>query len=90
MGGKEKVLRPASVTQSGQEANKNRVTKAAGVWTGKRDQTKRAKAERATVLQEKEERFKITINIVLDEGHKKVTMPVSTFTRTYTNLEADW
>ena len=71
MGGKEKVPRPASVTQSGQEANKNRVTKAAGVWTGKRDQTKRAKAERATVLQEKEERFKSTINIILDEGHKK-------------------
>ena len=40
--------------------------------TGKRDQTKRAKAERATVLQEKEERFKSTINIILDKGHKKV------------------
>ena len=72
MGGKEKVPRPARVTQSGQEANKKRVAKAAGVRTGKRDQTKRAKAERATVLQEKEERFKSTINIILDEGHKKV------------------
>ena len=53
MGGKEKVPRPARVTQSGQEANKKQFAKAAGVRTGKRDQTNRAKAERATVLQEK-------------------------------------
>ena len=53
MGGEEKVPRPARVTQSGQEVKKKRVAKAAGVRTGKRDQTKRAKAERATVLQEK-------------------------------------
>ena len=53
MGGKEKVPRPVRVTQSGQEANRKRVAKAAGVRTGKRDQTKRAKAERATVLQVK-------------------------------------
>ena len=72
MGRKEKVPRPARVTQSGQEANKKRVAKAAGVRTGKREQTKCAKAEWATVLQEKEERFKSTINIILDEGHKKV------------------
>ena len=50
--------------QSGQEAKKKRVTKAAGVRTGKRDQTKRDKAGRPTVLQEKEERFKSTINII--------------------------
>ena len=72
MGGKEKAPRPARVTQCGQESSKKRVAKAAGVRTGKRDQTKRAKAERATVLQEKKERFKSTINIILDEGHKKV------------------
>ena len=41
------------------------------MWTGTRDQTKRAKVERATVLQEKEERFRSSINIILDEGHKK-------------------
>ena len=70
MGGKEKVPRPARVTQSGQEANKKQVAKAAGVRTGKRDQTKRAKAERATVLQEKEERFKSTINIISRSGQK--------------------
>ena len=72
MGGKEKVPRPARMTQISQEANKKRVAKAAGVRTVKRDQTKCAKAERTTVLQEKEERFKSTINIILDEGHKKV------------------
>ena len=71
MGGKEKAPRPARAMKSGQEANKKRVAKAAGVRTGKRDQTKRAKAERATVLQEKEERSKSTINIILDEGKKK-------------------
>ena len=54
MGGKEKAPRPARVTQSSQEANKKRVAKATGVRTDKHDQTKRAKAERATVLQEKE------------------------------------
>ena len=72
MGVKEKVPRPARVTQSGQEANKKWDAKAAGVRTGKRDQTKCAKAERETVLQGNEEQFKRTINIILDEGHKKV------------------
>ena len=72
MGGKEKVPRPARVIRSSQEANKKRVAKAAGVRTGKRNQTKCAKAERATFLQEKEERLKRTINIILDEGPKKV------------------
>ena len=45
MGGKEKFPRPARVTQSGQEANKKRVAKAAGVRTGKRDQTKRVRQQ---------------------------------------------
>ena len=71
MGDKEKVLHPMRVTQSGQEANKKLVAKAAGVRSGKHEQTKRAKAERATVLQEKEELFKSTINIIIDEVHKK-------------------
>ena len=53
MGGEEKVPRPARVTQSGQEANKKRVAKSVGVRTGKRDQTKRAKAERATLKSKK-------------------------------------
>ena len=53
MGGGGGFPRPARVTQSGQEANKKRFAKAAGVRTGKRDHTKRAKAEQATVLQEK-------------------------------------
>ena len=52
MGGKEKVPRPARMTQISQRANKKGVAKAVGVQTSKRDQTNRAKAERATVLQE--------------------------------------
>ena len=103
MGGKEKVPRPARVTQSGQEANRKRVAKAAGVRTGKRDQTKRAKAERATVLQEKEERFKSNDLLVPDKnatenpellaflhGTLGPEMPVAPFTRTQPNPEADW
>ena len=72
MGGKEKVPRPARTTISGAEANKKRVAKAAGVREGTRDQTKRAKIDRAAALQEKKARFEYAIKAILDEGHRKV------------------
>ena len=61
MGGKEKVLRLTRVTQSGQEANKKRVVKAAGVRT-RGDEKNRLEAKQLADKQEKEEGYAPLVN----------------------------